>query len=398
MAGRRPSGLPSVNWARRRRVVCAGNAVVYRVGSGTGSLVATGNPVFLDEYSPTGTRIQTIALPTAAAGAQKALLASGTALPMDSSRFRPTAPASSCPDRARSGTGSAISPPRARSRAAGHSARRGARDAAGRDRHYDGPHRRITAEQFPKRREQRLRERLGFGNCGNDRWRRALHDDRIDHFGGSHGYELREHACGCRPPRTALRLGVGHGAPGGGKRRQRCSHFGPADSREASRTAGSRGQRTAVCILLHASRSRSPGADTLYVADESFGVAKDSLVAGSWIANGTAGAGADAYRGITGTTSGTTVTLFATRKGGSTATGGGELVSIVDASGYNGAFTGAPTLLAVAGANTAFRGVAMVPQSPRRPHSRSHRALARAAASLPRRRKRSSRGRRRSSA
>ena len=95
--------------------------------------------------------------------------------------------------------------------------------------------------------------------------------------------------------------------------------------------------------MLSSSRvsiAASPGADTLYVADESFGVAKYSLVAGSWVANGTVGAGADAYRGITGTTSGTTVTLFATRKGGSTATGGGELVAIVDASGYNGAFAG----------------------------------------------------------
>ena len=37
------------------------------------------------------------------------------------------------------------------------------------------------------------------------------------------------------------------------------------------------------------------------------------------------------------------------------------LVSLVDASGYNGAFAGTPTVLATAAANTAFRGVALAP-------------------------------------
>src|SRR5262249_1580816 len=64
------------------------------------------------------------------------------------------------------------------------------------------------------------------------------------------------------------------------------------------------------------------------------------------------------------TVSGTTVTLFAVRKGGSSATGGGELVKLVDSSGYNGAFSGTPTLLATAGTNTAFRGVALAPEPP----------------------------------
>src|SRR5262245_66463095 len=57
----------------------AGDLVIYRVGSGTGSLVNTGNPVFLDEYTPAGTLVQSVALPTTASGAQKQLIASGTA-------------------------------------------------------------------------------------------------------------------------------------------------------------------------------------------------------------------------------------------------------------------------------------------------------------------------------
>src|SRR4051812_47188278 len=56
-----------------------GNVVVYRVGGTTDSLVASGNPVFLDEYTPAGVKVQSLALPTVGIGAQNALVASGTA-------------------------------------------------------------------------------------------------------------------------------------------------------------------------------------------------------------------------------------------------------------------------------------------------------------------------------
>jgi hypothetical protein len=104
------------------------------------------------------------------------------------------------------------------------------------------------------------------------------------------------------------------------------------------------------------------GLDTLYVADDSLGLTKYSLIAGVWTSNGTVGAASDAYRGLTGLVSGQSVGLFATRKGGSGATGGGELVSIVDSSGFNAAFSATPSLLATSGANTAFRGVALAPR------------------------------------
>src|SRR5262249_41067577 len=108
------------------------------------------------------------------------------------------------------------------------------------------------------------------------------------------------------------------------------------------------------------------GVDTLYYCDDTNttgvgGVTKYSLVNGSWVSNGVVGSSSDAYRGLTATVSGTTITLYATRKGGSTAAGGGELVSLVDSSGYNGTLTGTPTLLATATANTSFRGVAFAP-------------------------------------
>jgi len=87
-----------------------------------------------------------------------------------------------------------------------------------------------------------------------------------------------------------------------------------------------------------------------------------AAAAGSWVAKGTVGAAADADRGLTASVNAGTVTRFTTRKGGSAAAGGGgELVSVVDVSGYNGAFTATPTLLVTAAANTAFRGVTLAP-------------------------------------
>ena len=68
-------------WSQVQRTQAAfmpGNLVIYRVGSGAGSLINTGNPVFLDEYTPTGTLVQSIALPTTVIGTNKQLIASGT--------------------------------------------------------------------------------------------------------------------------------------------------------------------------------------------------------------------------------------------------------------------------------------------------------------------------------
>lgn len=56
-----------------------GNVVIYRVGDGTQTLVNTGNTVFLDEYTTAGTFVQAIQMPTTTTGANRQLIASGTA-------------------------------------------------------------------------------------------------------------------------------------------------------------------------------------------------------------------------------------------------------------------------------------------------------------------------------
>jgi hypothetical protein len=105
------------------------------------------------------------------------------------------------------------------------------------------------------------------------------------------------------------------------------------------------------------------GVDTVYVADDGAGaLQKWSLVAGTWTQNGTVGVDADDYRGLTGSVQSTTVSLFATRKGGSGGAGGGELVSLVDSAGYNANFSSStPTVVATALSQTSLRGVQVVP-------------------------------------
>lgn len=56
-----------------------GNVVVVRVGDGSSALGATAAPIFLDEYTATGTFVQSFALPTAPSGNQRAITVRGNA-------------------------------------------------------------------------------------------------------------------------------------------------------------------------------------------------------------------------------------------------------------------------------------------------------------------------------
>jgi hypothetical protein len=55
----------------------AGNIVVYRVGDGVAALTNNGNAVFIDEYTPAGSFVQAVALPTTASGGNHPLIAQG---------------------------------------------------------------------------------------------------------------------------------------------------------------------------------------------------------------------------------------------------------------------------------------------------------------------------------
>lgn len=101
--------------------------------------------------------------------------------------------------------------------------------------------------------------------------------------------------------------------------------------------------------------------DTIYVADDTTGggeIEKWSDVAGTWSLTGDITA--TMVRGLTGTVSGSTATLYATSSGSTSETG--TLFSVTDTSGYDAApSAAAATSIATAATNETFRGVALAP-------------------------------------
>ncbi|HEY2385886.1 MAG TPA: hypothetical protein VGK30_02910 [Candidatus Binatia bacterium] len=328
-----------------------GNIVVYRVGDGGAALASTGNPVFLDEFQPNGTHVQTVGLPPTASGSNHQLVASGTAqsegqltVSADGKYLLMTGYASDIPAASSLSSSASATVPRTVGRVK-----------------FDGTLDTTTAltdlDDGDNPRSATSTNGTDLWACGNsggvhfahlgDTTSTALTSDSVNNryvnvFGGqlyvsSQKLTTRVGTVGTGTPTTAPQTTTN--LPG----------FPITDSPNA--------------FFFADLTNTVAGFDTLYVADDVSGIEKFSLVAGNWTSNGTIGTGTDVYNGLTATVSGTTVTVYATRKGGTTATGGGELVSLVDASGYNQAPSGTITLLATAGPNTAFRGVAVAPSS-----------------------------------
>jgi len=325
---------------------------IYRVGDGASSLVNTGNPVFVDEYTTDGAFVRSIAMPLAVNGSNRRLVASGTATSeglmtrsVDGHFVLLTGYDAPLPTASLSGTTGTAVP-----RIVGRIAADGTVDTS--TQVLDG-----ASGNNPRSVASTDGTQIWFaGAAGGVRFLTAGNTSPTTTQLSTTVTNLRQVGIfGSQlyvsdSSGTAVRLGaVGTGLPTtAGQTITNVSGFPVAGSPYAFHFAD-----------LDAGVA---GVDVLYVAsDDALGITKYSLVGGSWLANGTVGVTADAYRGLTATVTAGTVTLFATRKGGSAAAGGGELVSLIDASGYNGAFAGTPTVLATAAANTAFRGVALAP-------------------------------------
>lgn len=336
----------------------AGNLVIYRVGDGSVGLTNTGSPVFLDEYTPAGTFVRSVALPTTQSGTQRQCIASGTAT---SEGFLTRSAdgqylVATCYARDLGGTGSisgtaSVDVPRVVAR-------------IGVDASIDTSTALTDAHSANNVRSATSIDGSAFWSAG------GAGGIRYALFGASTSVQLSTTVTNLRNPviadgqlyistgsGTAVRIGtVGTGIP---------TTSGQVITNLPGIPITNASPYAYVFFDLDSSVA---GVDTLYVADDSASspapaITKFSLVGGNWVSNGSAGLAADGYRGLTGVVSGGTVTLWSTRRGGSGATGGGELVSITDGSGYNGAFSGTPTLLATAANNTAFRGVALAPVS-----------------------------------
>jgi hypothetical protein len=322
----------------------AGDVVVYRVGSGS-PLVNTGNPVFLDEYSPGGTLVQSIALPVSLSGSNHPLIADGTAT--DEGQLGSSADGQylllTGYDSTLLGT-TALAKSKTIARTVGRVKYTGSIDTS------------TALTDF----SQGDNPRGATSTDGNSLWvGGATGGVRYATLGGTTSVELSTDESEIRyvgvfdgqlyisTQSKSIRIGaVGAGLP-------------TTASQSIINLPGLATTGSPNAFFFADLDPGTPGVDTLYVADDVAGLEKFSLLGGKWFSNGTAGVGSDAYRGVTGTVSGTTVTLYATRKAGTS--GGGELVRLVDSGGFNATLSGVPTLVASAPASEGFRGVALVP-------------------------------------
>jgi len=347
--------------ARAQSSFTPGNVVIYRVGDGSGPLVNTGNPVFLDEFSPAGTLVQSIPMPystsfsTARPGAtiayvRSALVASGSAVEeIGISR--------SADGRFLILTGYDTAIPCDRPLTATHAYDVGR--VIARVDHSGGVNISTVLTDLPSN----VTPYAAVSDNGSRFWL-AGSGGKIHYvpFGAATTTEIAEGVSGLRNlaisneqlfasrnMRSSAISRVGTGLPS------------TVDQSLVPLSLGLATDGDPRGFFFADLSEAEAGPDTLYVADESRGLRKFSLSAGIWSLTGEIGTGADDYRGLTATVVEDEVTLYATRRAFSIS-GGGELVKIVDSSGFGGVLSGVPSVLATAAANTSFRGIALTPE------------------------------------
>ncbi|MGA2496928.1 MAG: hypothetical protein ABSH20_04270 [Tepidisphaeraceae bacterium] len=326
-----------------------GDLLIYRVGDGSASLVKTGNPVFLDEYSQSGTLVASFAVPTTPSGANHSLFASGTATSEGMLTL-------SADGRYVSFTGyeslSAGAGSLASSLAADNNRVVGLIDAHGN----------IDTTTALSDFADGNNPRSAVTSDGTDIWvSGAAGGVRYTTLGASTSVQLSSSIS------NSAQVNIFDG------QLYMTSNKNPARGLNAlgSGLPTTSGQSYASLVtstttdtfdsFFLANLNNSPGPDTLYLCDESQGILKYSLIGNTWTAEGSQGIVGDIYRGLVGLVEDGGVQLFSTRDGGSGAFGGGELVSITDTSGFGGTMDGSFTVLADADLGTAFRGVSFVP-------------------------------------
>ena len=320
-----------------------GNIVVYRIGDGATALSGAAAPIFLDEYSPAGTLVQTIALPTTTAGANRRITSSGSAtseglMTLSADRQYLLLP----------GYDAAVATAAVSATTAAAVNRVIARVSA------NGIADTTTA--------------LADAATGNSPRGVASSDGNALWIGGGAGgvrYTTLGAATSTQLSTTTTNIrGVSVVA----------GQLYVSSSAGAIRaaTVGSGLPTTAgqtITNLPGFPTTGSPhqfffadldagvaGLDTLYIADDTgaANIQKYSFDGTTWTAKGSATL--SSTRGLTGVVSGGTVTLYVTN--------GLSIQTLIDASGFNGTMTATVTNLATpatAGTNKVFRGVAMVP-------------------------------------
>jgi len=325
----------------------AGDVVVYRVGDGSATLSGSGAPIFLDEYSPTGTLLASTPLPTTAAGPDKPIVASGSAaseggltLSADS-RYLIATGYDAAVGTAGLSSSAAATVPRTIARVDGSGdvdSTTALTDFA------DGnnPRSAVSADGS---------EFWVGGAAGGVRYA-TLGASTSTSLTSSTYKNVRQLAiadgqlyASADPTKASLTVAtVGTGLPTSGTQTVTNLPFSPAPVEPYSYSLLTLGTGTAP--------------DTLYVADNSAGaVIKYGLSGGTWTQEGSVPV--PGVTGLTANDTGGTVIIYATSSG--SAGTSGTLYKITDASGIGGDLSGSAGIVAIAPSGEAFRGVAFAP-------------------------------------
>ena len=336
----------------------AGNIVVCRVGDGSAALTSAATPVFLDEYTPTGTFVQTVNMPMVVSGANQILTAAGTSTndcaitrSSNGSYLLITGYSAPVGTAAVAGTTSAAFP-----RVIGRVDANGVVDSSTTTTAFSGGN-----------------IRSATSDNGTNLWAVGSTSGVIYTTLGGSGAGVVVSNTGTNLRVINNFLGQLYIASGAGALRSATVGTGlPTTAMQTTTTlAGMPTATVAYNGFYFADLSAAvAGVDTHYIASDtaaatpatslSGGIQKHSLVGGTWTYNGTfpAVTGPPAitqagFFGLAATVNGSNVTLYSTKAG--------QLLSVVDATGYNVAPTASLAQLGTSIANTAFRSVAITP-------------------------------------
>jgi len=333
-------------------VFTAGDVVVYRVGDGSSALSGSGAAVSMDEYSPSGVLLTSVELPTTSSGSNNPLVASGSA----SSEGGLTLSANG-EYLVATGYDTAVGTSGLSSSAAATVPRTIATVDASGDVNSstaltdfaDGNNPRSAVSQDGS-------EFWVAGAAGGVRYATLGATTSTSLVSSTYKNQRQLEIADGRlytsadPTKAGVTVAtVGSGLPTSGTNAVTDLPFASSASAPV--------EPYAYSLLTLGSGS---GPDTLYVADDSLGeVVKYGLVGGSWVQEGSV-----AVPDVTGLTandaSGSgTVTIYATSSGSSGTSG--TLYEITDSSGIGGTLSGDPSVIATAGGDEAFRGVAFAP-------------------------------------
>jgi len=332
------------------------NLVVFRAGDGTASIATNiAAPIFLDEFTSTGTLVNSVALPTITNGSNKRILTSGTS----TSEGQIT----------RSVNGLYIF-------AVGYDAALGTSGthASSLSSSATATTNRIIA-RLDNTKDINTTTAIADITSGNAR--SCISDDGTNIWCVGGGGGVVYNTIGSTSPSVAVFNSVSNlrtiniinnqlfiGTASGSTRLAAIGTGLPTTSGQTATLFNGITSTTLVSpyqFTLLDLDATVDGPDVLYVTDDGTGtnptpgIHKFSLVGGAWVSNGVVDA-TTGYRGLAGEAVGGTVNLYAVKSANT-------LYALTDASGYNGSFTATPTAIATAPTGTAFRGVCFAPSA-----------------------------------